>query len=193
MSGGNPANDYGPGFYCTKNLELAYEWASTDYYTGFANKYELDDAGLAIINLNSRKYHILNWLAVLLENRIFDITASLPRQAKKYILDKHGKAWRLTRNRHSCVKYLAALRFSISEEDYRSYIGEHPELEDPAAELDAAIEKAGREWKNAPAGRQNKRLQTYLRKGQTKAFDNYAQQRIRELRDRFREDNAPSF
>lgn len=107
--------------------------------------------------------------------------------------DCYGKAWRLTRNRHSCVKYLAALRFSISEEDYRSYIGEHPELEDPAAELDAAIEKAGREWKNAPAGRQNKRLQTYLRKGQTKAFDNYAQQRIRELRDRFREDNAPSF
>ena len=87
LSGGNPANDYGPGFYCTKNLELAYEWACTDHYTGFANKYELYDAGLAVINLNSRKYHILNWLAVLLENRIFDITASLPRQAKKYILD----------------------------------------------------------------------------------------------------------
>ena len=66
--GGRPYNDYGPGFYCTKNLELAYE-------------------GLVTINLNSRKYHILNWLAVLLDNRIFDIAAPLPRQAKKYILD----------------------------------------------------------------------------------------------------------
>lgn len=85
--GGRPYNDYGPGFYCTRNLELAYEWACTDHYTGFANKYVLDDTGLVTINLNSRKYHILNWLAVLLDNRIFDIAAPLPRQAKKYILD----------------------------------------------------------------------------------------------------------
>ena len=85
--GGRPYNDYGPGFYCTKNLELAYEWACTDHYTGYANKYELDGTGLVTINLNSRKYHILNWMAVLLENRIFDITASLPRQARRYILD----------------------------------------------------------------------------------------------------------
>ena len=27
---GNPKNDYGFGFYCTENLELAKEWASTE-------------------------------------------------------------------------------------------------------------------------------------------------------------------
>lgn len=89
FGGGKPHNDYGPGFYCTRNLELAYEWACTDHYTGFANKYDLDDAALAIVNLNSRKYHILNWLAVLLENRVFDITASLPGRARRYILDNY--------------------------------------------------------------------------------------------------------
>ena len=42
-------------------------------------------------------------------------------------------------------------------------------------------------------GRQIRRLQGYLRGGQDKSFDNYAQLRIRELQDRFRADNAPSF
>lgn len=83
---GNPANDYGPGFYCTKELALAYEWACTDSHTGFANKYELDTNGLDILHLNDGRYHLLNWLAILLENRFFDITAPLPARAKEYIL-----------------------------------------------------------------------------------------------------------
>ena len=83
---GNPANDYGPGFYCTKELALAYEWACTDSHIGFANKYELDTDGLDILYLNDGRYHLLNWLAILLENRLFDITASLPAKAKAYIL-----------------------------------------------------------------------------------------------------------
>lgn len=86
MGGGIATNDYGPGFYCTENLALAYEWACTDRYTGFANKYELDTTGLSILNLNGKNFHILNWLAVLLQNRRFDIGADLPRQIKDYIL-----------------------------------------------------------------------------------------------------------
>ena len=34
---GNPKNDYGLGFYCIENLELAKEWASTEQHDGFAN------------------------------------------------------------------------------------------------------------------------------------------------------------
>lgn len=85
MDGGSPTNDYGPGFYCTKNLALAYEWACTDGHTGFANKYELDTTGLKILNLNGKGYHILNWLAVLLQNRVFDVGSGLPRPANNYI------------------------------------------------------------------------------------------------------------
>ncbi len=107
--------------------------------------------------------------------------------------DCYGKAWRLSRSRQSCIKYLAALRFSTSHEKYKAYISGHPELESAAAELDAAVLKAEKEWKNTAAGRQSKRMQAYLRGGQDKAFDNYAQIRIRELRDSFRADNAPSF
>ena len=86
---GNPANDYGPGFYCTKKLELAYEWACTDSHTGFANKYELETNSLRVLNLNGRDYHILNWLAMLLDNRVFDVTTRLAADAKAYVLSNY--------------------------------------------------------------------------------------------------------
>ena len=107
--------------------------------------------------------------------------------------DCYGKAWRLSGSGQSCMKYLAALRFTLPEEEYRAYIGENPELAETAEELEEVTAQAVKEWRNSTAGRQSRRLDGYLKNGQDRAFDNYALQRIRELRDRFREENAPSF
>ena len=84
---GNPKNDYGLGFYCTENLELAQEWASTERNDGFANSYEMDIKGLGILHLNKTPYHILNWLAILLKNRTFVLSQGLPTEAKAYLLE----------------------------------------------------------------------------------------------------------
>jgi hypothetical protein len=84
---GNPKNDYGLGFYCTENLELAKEWASTERSDGFANSYEIGFNGLDILYLNKTPYHILNWLSILLQNRTFVISQGLPSEAKAYLLD----------------------------------------------------------------------------------------------------------
>ena len=84
---GNPKNDYGLGFYCTENLELAKEWASTERNDGFANSYEMDIEGLEILRLNKTPYHILNWLAILLKNRTFVLSQGLPIEAKGYLLE----------------------------------------------------------------------------------------------------------
>ena len=84
---GKPYNDYGLGFYCTENLELAKEWACAVGSDGFANKYELDTDGLSILYLNGKQYHILNWMSVLLENRTFNISEGISSRAKQYILE----------------------------------------------------------------------------------------------------------
>lgn len=84
---GNPRNDYGLGFYCTQDTELAREWACTEKDKGFSNKYELNTEGLSILNMNNGEYHILNWLAVLLENRSFRIREDVTIRAKEYILE----------------------------------------------------------------------------------------------------------
>ena len=83
---GNPKNDYGLGFYCTENLELAKEWASTEKSDGFANHYALNLEGLSILHLNTKSYHILNWLSILLKNRTFVLSQGLPVEAKEYLL-----------------------------------------------------------------------------------------------------------
>lgn len=84
---GNPFNDYGLGFYCTENIELAKEWACSSDNDGYANQYIFNMEGLSVLYLTSGEYNILNWLYVLLENRQFKIGSELAKQAKKYIFD----------------------------------------------------------------------------------------------------------
>lgn len=80
---GKPYNDYGLGFYCTENIELAKEWACNSQIFGFANKYELDTTDLKILDLTNAA--ILTWLAVLVENRTFKLKSALAVEAHKYL------------------------------------------------------------------------------------------------------------
>ena len=84
---GKSYNDYGRGFYCTEHVELAKEWACATGGDGYANRYQLEMGGLSVLNLNTPEYNILNWLAILLENRKFNVAEGLPQRAKAYILE----------------------------------------------------------------------------------------------------------
>ena len=82
---GKVYNDYGLGFYCTESLEMAKEWGVAQDRNGYANRYELECEGLRILDLNGPAFNILHWLAVLLENREFDVPSGLALEAKEYI------------------------------------------------------------------------------------------------------------
>ncbi len=85
--GGKAENDYGFGFYCTESLELAKEWScSNNENNGFANKYSIDLSGLKILDLTDKRYSILNWIAILLKFRTFDLNNDISIQAKEYLL-----------------------------------------------------------------------------------------------------------
>ena len=84
---GKKHNDYGRGFYCTENIELAKEWAVSEDADGYVNKYSIDTSRLSILDINSEQYTMLHWLGILLKNRIFTLSTPLEREAKKYILD----------------------------------------------------------------------------------------------------------
>lgn len=84
---GKSYNDYGLGFYCTEELNMAKEWAVGRKNSGYVNCYELDEQGLSVLDLNSAEYCILNWLAILLENRTFDVPSALAAEAKHYIME----------------------------------------------------------------------------------------------------------
>ena len=84
---GKKNNDFGLGFYCTESDELAKEWAVSSLRDGFSNKYTLDTEYLKILNLNSPEYTILNWIALLIEHRLFAIKTPVARRAKQYLID----------------------------------------------------------------------------------------------------------
>ena len=85
---GSETNDYGRGFYCTENIELAKEWSCPTVKNGFSNKYELDISDLKVLYLNKAGYNILNWIAILLDNRTFSKRSPIARQASEYILSE---------------------------------------------------------------------------------------------------------
>ena len=84
---GKRNNDFGLGFYCTASEEIAKEWAVSSLHDGFSNCYTLDTEYLNILNLNSPEYTILNWIAVLLEHRLFSIKMPVARRARQYLTD----------------------------------------------------------------------------------------------------------
>lgn len=85
---GKTYNDYGLGFYCTESIELAKEWACPVKNDGYSNKYIMHLGGLNVMRLTKGELNILNWLAILLSHRKFDITSPVGNNAREFILSR---------------------------------------------------------------------------------------------------------
>ena len=84
---GRSNKDYGRGFYCTEDVEMARDWACKGKGPpGVVNIYELSTAGLSILDLSSPDFTILNWMAVLLANRTFDLDTDIAIEVRDYLL-----------------------------------------------------------------------------------------------------------
>ena len=87
---GNPHNDYGMGFYCTKVDEMAREWACKKNTDGFVNSYAFDTDGLKALNLLDGNHTVLNWMALLLQFRTFKLDSEVAIDARDYIIDHYS-------------------------------------------------------------------------------------------------------
>ena len=82
---GKAYNDYGRGFYCTENFELAKEWACTEGIDGYANQYEIETDGLKILNLSSIEYTVLHWLALLMTYRKLRLSTPVMKRGAEWL------------------------------------------------------------------------------------------------------------
>lgn len=87
---GKPHNDYGQGFYCTEDPEMAREWACKENKDGFVNEYNFNTDGLNVLNLLDGKHSVLNWMALLLKNRIFALQDEIAIDARNYIIENYS-------------------------------------------------------------------------------------------------------
>lgn len=69
---------------------MAAEWAVTKNRDGFVNCYGFDTDELSILNLCAENYSVLNWLCILIENRIFDSNNEIVVTGKKYLLEHYS-------------------------------------------------------------------------------------------------------
>ena len=87
---GNPHNDYGRGFYCTRIDEMAREWACKKNTDGFVNIYDFETDDLKVLNLLDGKHTVLNWIALLLRFRTFKLDSEVAIDARDYITDHYA-------------------------------------------------------------------------------------------------------
>ncbi len=87
---GNIHNDYGRGFYCTRIDEMAREWACKKNTDGFVNIYDFDMDGLRVLNLLDGKHSVLNWIALLLQNRTFQLNSEIAMDAREHIIQHYA-------------------------------------------------------------------------------------------------------
>ncbi|MCD8325135.1 MAG: DUF3990 domain-containing protein [Lachnospiraceae bacterium] len=69
-------------------MELAKEWACPLKNDGYSNKYIMHLDGMNVMHLTKGEFNILNWLAILLEHRRFDINSPIGNSARDFILSR---------------------------------------------------------------------------------------------------------
>lgn len=82
---GKTYNDYGQGFYCTENMELAREWACLEGIDGYVNRYTINLDHISVLNLRDPEYSILHWLTILTENRKLRISTPAMRRGVEWL------------------------------------------------------------------------------------------------------------
>ena len=82
---GKAYNDYGKGFYCTENSELAKEWACTEGVDGYANQYEIETEHLRILSLSADEYTMLHGLALLMTYRKLRLSTPVMKRGAEWL------------------------------------------------------------------------------------------------------------
>ncbi|MCL2159086.1 MAG: DUF3990 domain-containing protein [Oscillospiraceae bacterium] len=81
---GHAYNDYGRGFYLTLSKDLAGEWAVLRTgFNGYINEYELNLAGMNILDTNKIKTETL--MAILIKNREIDFAEVFTDNRNQFI------------------------------------------------------------------------------------------------------------
>ena len=86
---GKSTNDFGSGFYLTEDIDLGREWSVSYKRKGYLNKYLIELDGLNVLDLTSKPNNLLNWIALLISNRVFPLSSDLSIAASEYLLEHY--------------------------------------------------------------------------------------------------------
>ena len=90
---GNKQNDYGLGFYCTRELNLAKGWAVTFNSSGIVNEYSINISDLNVLDLTA--IDIIDWIVILMNHRKVRFYNIVSKEMRKRFLDKYKEKYDL--------------------------------------------------------------------------------------------------
>ncbi len=100
--------------------------------------------------------------------------------------DSFGKAYDLSGDNEIYLKYLAAIRFGLSDAEYVSFISEHPEAYNASMELEKRMKAAGAAFEKSEMELMIERLRRYKSAGQETNYEIALHQTIQKLKDDYR-------
>ena len=87
---GKNTNDYGIGFYLTKEMELAKEWASNDVRKdGYVSMYKIDESKLKVLDLDKVDDKVLKWIALLVNYRNIKNKNPIGIKGKEFLIKNY--------------------------------------------------------------------------------------------------------
>ena len=103
-----------------------------------------------------------------------------------------GKAYDLLQDPEVYLQYLAAVRFSLSDAEYVSFVSEHPESYNASMELERRVRAAHEEYEKSAMKLRIARMKRYRAMGQETSYETSLHEILQELKDDYRKTKAPS-
>lgn len=100
--------------------------------------------------------------------------------------EHYGRAYDLTGDNETYVRYLAAVRFGLSDSEYLSFIAEHPEAHGASIELEERINDAGADYAHSESRMIIDRLKRYKEEGQETNYEIALHSAMQRMKDDYR-------
>ena len=95
-------------------------------------------------------------------------------------------AYSISGNAEDYLQYLAAVRFMLSDEEYVSFIAEHPESYSVSLELERRLREINAEYSRSPEKEQVDMLENYRANGQEMNYEVLLHRIVQNLKDQYR-------
>lgn len=106
--------------------------------------------------------------------------------------DCYEKAYRLSGDRETYLKFLAAKRLELPDAEYVAFISEHPEAGDASLELERRVDRYELRYESSEMRHTMDRIREYRRSGQDGAYEMALHEAIRQMKDDYLKTKAPA-
>lgn len=97
-----------------------------------------------------------------------------------------GSAYDLSGRSDLYLRYLAAVRFGLPDEEYVAFVSEHPECYNASLELEKRVKEADADYRRSSLEMQVARLRDYHKDGQNTNYEIALHQTIQQMKDDYR-------